>query len=101
MAHADNSDETFPVFPLTQHGWQALVDRLQLPPQQARIVELVLQNYGDKQIAAQLGLKVPTVRTYLRRTFDRLQVNGRLELVLKLFAASNEIIGPGDSHHRR
>src|ERR1700722_9324228 len=83
------ADEGFPARPLPPDKWQALVKTLQLPPQQIRIVELILRNHCDKQIAARMGLKVPTVRTYLRRIFERLEVGDRLELVLRLFAFSH------------
>jgi DNA-binding CsgD family transcriptional regulator len=77
--------------PIPSARWLAIIDRWHLPPQEARIVELILRNYCDKQIAVTMGLKVPTVRTYLRRAFDRFEVEGRLELVLKIFAASHRI----------
>jgi DNA-binding NarL/FixJ family response regulator len=83
------AEQNIPDFPLPPDKWQQLVQTLQLPPQQIRIVELILRNYCDKQIAAALGLKVPTVRTYLKRTFERLGVGDRLELVLRLFAMSH------------
>jgi DNA-binding CsgD family transcriptional regulator len=49
-------------------------------------VELILQDKKDKQIAAILGLKRPTVRTYLNRIFIHEGVTDRVELVLSLFA---------------
>jgi DNA-binding NarL/FixJ family response regulator len=91
MAHANSFDKVLTTLPIPPKRWQAMMQQLQLPPQQARIVELILRNYCDKQIASSMGLKVPTVRTYLRRTFDKLDVDGRMELVLKLFAASHSI----------
>jgi len=59
---------------------------LDLPPQQARIVSLILQGKRDKQIAAAMGLQRPTVRTHLARIFSRLGVADRMELVLRVFA---------------
>jgi DNA-binding CsgD family transcriptional regulator len=84
MAHQDG-------LPLPNALWMQLVEILQLPPQQIRIVELILRNCGDKQIAAALGIKVPTVRTYLHRIYERLDVNDRQQLVLKLFALSHDL----------
>jgi DNA-binding NarL/FixJ family response regulator len=83
------AEKNIPDLPLSPEKWQQLVETLQLPPQQIRIVELLLRNYCDKQIAAALGLKVPTVRTYLHRIFERLGVGDRIELVLRLFAMSH------------
>jgi len=64
----------------------AVVQPLGLPPRQAGIVGLSLQGKRDKQIAALLGLRRATVRTYLSRIFLRLGVADRMELVLCIFA---------------
>jgi DNA-binding NarL/FixJ family response regulator len=77
--------------PLPHDKWRQIADSLELPPRQARIVELILRNYCDKQIAAAMGLKVPTVRTYLTRIFHRLKVADRMELVLRIFTISHGI----------
>jgi len=71
----------------------AVVETLQLAPQQARIVELILRGLRDKQIAAELGLGVPTVRTYLKRVFVRVGVQDRVELVLRVFAVAWDLGG--------
>ena len=76
--------------PIPPNQWRLLIESLDLPPQQARIVELILCNRCDKQIAMKMGLRIPTVRTYLTRVYRRLGVSGRMELVLKLFALSHE-----------
>lgn len=89
------AEQNIPDLPLPPEKWQQLMERLQLPPQQIRIVELILRNCCDKQIAAALGLKVPTVRTYLQRIYARLDVGDRVELILRLFAMSH------DTHHHR
>jgi DNA-binding NarL/FixJ family response regulator len=77
--------------PLPADKWQQIMVSLQLPPQQIRIVELILRNCCDKQIATSLGVKVPTVRTYLHRIFERMGVGDRLELVLRIFAMSHQM----------
>jgi DNA-binding NarL/FixJ family response regulator len=88
------AEQEFPEIPLPHDKWERLKKTLQLPPQQLRIVELILRNHCDKQIAAALGLKVPTVRTYLHRIFERLGVGDRLELVLLLFSLSHRTDHP-------
>jgi DNA-binding NarL/FixJ family response regulator len=47
-----------------------------------------MQGRRDKQIAAELSLSPSTVRTHLRGVFARLDVQDRVELVLRVFAAS-------------
>lgn len=66
--------------------WTQVVEKLELPPQQARIVKGILHGMNDKQIAHQLGLSVPTVRTYLGRIFDRLRVDDRVQVILRVVA---------------
>jgi DNA-binding CsgD family transcriptional regulator len=87
-----------PPLPLPAEKWNQLIATLKLSPQQTRIVELILRNCGDKQIAAELGLKVPTVRTHLNRIFERLRIEDRGALVLMLFAASHQIAPPMNCH---
>jgi DNA-binding NarL/FixJ family response regulator len=81
--------EEIPDIPLPPALWTRVVETLDLPPQQLRIVELILRNRCDKQIAAALGIRVPTVRTYMHRIYERVGVGSRLELVLRLFAMSH------------
>ena len=57
-----------------------------LSPQQARIAALVMAGKPDKQIAWEMGLKRPTVRTYLSRMFLRFGVSDRTGLALRLYA---------------
>jgi DNA-binding NarL/FixJ family response regulator len=66
--------------------WDACVTALNLSPRQAGIVRLLLRGYGDKQIAAEMGLSKHTVRTYLKRIFDRFDVSDRTALVLRVLS---------------
>lgn len=72
--------------PLDGLSWDAVVRELELAPQQERIVRLIMQSKGDKQIARELGLAFPTVRTYLNRVFDRAGVEDRMQLVHRIYA---------------
>ena len=76
-------------FPLSILKWNRMSRKLALSAQQTRIVELILCNLSDKEIASQLGIKVPTVRTYLQRTYVRMGVEDRMGLVLKILKTSN------------
>lgn len=79
-------------FPFDAATWVRVVEVLGLPPQQARIVERLLCGMCDKQIALDLSLSVPTVRTYLGRIFDRLGVRDRVQLILRVFSIASEAI---------
>jgi DNA-binding NarL/FixJ family response regulator len=84
-----------PSLPLPTDKLASIVAKLDLSPQQARVVELILRNCCDKEIAAAMQLKVSTVRTYLSRLFARLGVENRVALVLKIFLESHAVDGNG------
>ncbi len=71
---------------LDAHEWRRVFGSLRLSRQQTRIVALVLEARSDKQIASELDLRLPTVRTYLRRLYHRNGCNSRVGLVLRVFA---------------
>jgi DNA-binding NarL/FixJ family response regulator len=76
--------------PLASETWDQVAESLSLSPQQRRIVELILCGMQDKQIALELKLSVPTVRTHLGRVFARTGVRDRVELLLRILAASQK-----------
>jgi DNA-binding NarL/FixJ family response regulator len=76
----------------TGDEWSRIVTALRLSPQQANIVGLIMQGRRDKQIARDLHLSPATVRTHLRGIFARLDVQDRVELVLRVFATSSKMI---------
>lgn len=56
--------------------------------QESRVVELLLQGKSNKQIAAQLGIKVRTAEFHLKNIYAKLKVASRTEAVLKLAGES-------------
>lgn len=75
-------------FPFDDQTWTRIASAFGLAPQEARTVERILCGMCDKQIAADLRIGVSTLRTYLRRIFDRLGVEDRVQLVLRVFIES-------------
>jgi len=53
-----------------------------LTPREEQIVNLVAEGIGNRDIAQQLGIKENTVKKSLLRTYDKLGVSNRIELVL-------------------
>ena len=70
--------------------WTELQRNLGLSRRQAQIVERLLCGRSDKQIARELEVSVPTVRTHLGRLFIRFDVADRCELILRMFAYFRE-----------
>ncbi|MCV0438131.1 MAG: LuxR C-terminal-related transcriptional regulator [Hydrogenophaga sp.] len=52
----------------------------QLSPRETAVARCVGQGLTDKEIARELGLGLPSVRTYLQRVFDKLGVHRRTAL---------------------
>ena len=75
---------------LSEEEWQAVIAALHLSPRHASIICLILQGKRDKQIAAELGMSIHTVRTHLSRLFQRLGVADRMELVLYVLSVRHE-----------
>jgi DNA-binding CsgD family transcriptional regulator len=53
-----------------------------LTPRQEQIVNLVVEGIGNREIAQQLHVKENTVKKSLLRTYEKLGVSNRVELVL-------------------
>jgi len=86
------------IFPLRPELWERVAIELHLPPQQTKIVEMLLRRMKCKEIAASLGLGEPTLRTYLRRIYDRLHVADQTELLIHIMAISHSLDGNKDGH---
>lgn len=71
--------------PFSDEEWVEVFQSLHMSPQQSRIIVLLVGGLGDKQIAQQLGIAIPTLRTHIGRIFTRLGVADRAELVLRIF----------------
>jgi DNA-binding NarL/FixJ family response regulator len=56
-----------------------------LSPRQSEVLRLIFDGKNDKQVAAALKIRTPTVRTHVRRLFQRLDVNDRTQLVIETF----------------
>lgn len=62
--------------------WTILFKELALSPRQTEVIKLLFKGHSDKQIARELKIAVPTVRTHLTRLFSRFNLQDRNELVL-------------------
>ena len=75
---------------LSGQEWAQLTQKLELTPRQAEIVQHLLLGKSDKQIARELSISVPTVRTHMGRLFQKLGLRDRVELILHVFACLRE-----------
>ncbi len=56
-----------------------------LSPRETEIINLLGKGCLYKEIAAQLGISVETVRTHIHHTYEKLHVRTRTEAVMKVF----------------
>lgn len=57
--------------------------RENLSPREVEVLERIARGRRVKEAAAELGVSVTTVQTYLRRIYEKLQVNSQAEAVAK------------------
>ena len=69
----------------TAKEWRAISSSLMLSPRQSEILRLIFDGKNDKQVAKALKIRAPTVRTHVRRLFERLEVRDRTQLVIETF----------------
>jgi len=74
----------------SEEQWSQLKEQLGLPPRQAEIARHIMHGKSDKQIARELGISLPTVRTHMTRLFRKLDLNDRVELILRVFTCLQE-----------
>jgi len=66
--------------------WQSIFRGLSLSPRQTQVIRMLFDGYCDKQIAEELGISVPTVRSHLQRLYARFRVQDRTALVIYIVA---------------
>jgi DNA-binding NarL/FixJ family response regulator len=54
-----------------------------LSPREREVLELLARGFLYKEISGSLGISVPTVNTYIRRIYEKLQVRSRAQAVAK------------------
>ena len=69
-------------------GWRAIVAEFDLSERQTDVAKGIVDGMTEKEIAAQLGISVNTVHVYVRRLFERLDVNSRSQVVSQVFVSS-------------
>lgn len=63
-----------------------------LSPRQREIVDLIIEGSPDKQIAAQVGISIHTVRHHLKEIYRVLGVNSRTMLLAKVFGQNEKFV---------
>lgn len=64
-------------FPTTTHLIEALT------PKELAVLKLIHQGHSNQQIADQLGLTIGTIKVYINRIYNKLEVTSRVQALLK------------------
>ena len=70
--------------PFSTSEWNVLAEELSLSARQAQIARGILEGMSDRQIAMDLNMQIPTVRTHLNRLFIKVDAENRNQLVLQI-----------------
>lgn len=68
---------------------QSQSDMEALSPREYSVLGLLTKGYLYKEIAEELGVSVPTVDTYIRRIYEKLQVHSRSQAIVKFLRQSS------------
>ncbi|HKW29106.1 MAG TPA: response regulator transcription factor [Verrucomicrobiae bacterium] len=71
------------VVALFQRSGQIRDDKTKLSPREQMVLESMAKGLTYKQSADQLGISIDTIRTYVRRIYEKLHVQSRAEAVAK------------------
>jgi DNA-binding CsgD family transcriptional regulator len=71
-----------------------------LTQQEANVALRVAAGKSPETIAEQLDLSIHTVRTHLKRTYDKVGVQGQTELAARLMAGPVGWLARADTTHR-
>ena len=74
--------------PLTAH----------LAPREQEVLDLLSKGYAYKQIAGHMDLNIGTVRTYIRRIYEKLHVNCRTDAVVKYLGVTSSTVHLDTKH---
>jgi len=66
-----------------QHSRPSLPEETPLSPREQEVLDLLARGYLYKEIADALNISVPTVNTYIRRIYEKLQVRSRSQAVAR------------------
>jgi RNA polymerase sigma factor (sigma-70 family) len=61
-----------------------------ISPREEEILKLLTKGFRYKEIADQLSISIETVRTHLRRIYEKLQVSSRTEAVVKFLGQTKD-----------
>lgn len=65
-------------------------DGVKLSPRELEVLDLLARGYGFKEVAARLDISMPSVKTYVRRMYEKLHVCSRSQAVARYAQLAGE-----------
>ena len=85
-ARGDNAREGAPGLSLVPGGSMAVKRRPEdLTPREQEILQLLMKGFSYKMIAAELTVSIETIRTHIKRIYEKLHVHSASEAIAKIF----------------
>lgn len=82
---------------LNEAAWERLAEKLKLSPREIQIVQGVLEDRKEGEIARRLRMSPHTVHTHMERLHGKLSVRTRAEMILKILTAFLLMTAEADS----
>ena len=60
-----------------------------LTPREQEVLNLLIEGRFYKEIAQALGIGIDTVRTHIRKVYDKLHIHSRTEIIMKFGKKGN------------
>ncbi len=76
---------------LGEEHWLCIKRQFHLSPRELQVAKLVCQGCNNEEIAADLKMKLGTVKTHIRNVYRRIQVSSKMEMLLKFVDSINKL----------
>jgi DNA-binding CsgD family transcriptional regulator len=77
---------------ISPEAWRSIAYSLGLSPREVEVLQCILDDQHDNDIAATLGLSRHTIRTYLKRLRAKLGCGSRVRLVERVFTEYSALL---------
>ena len=72
---------------LNAEAWECLAQKLKLSPREVQILQVLLEDQRESEIARRLRVSPHTVHAHMDRLHGKLSVRSQVELILKILTA--------------
>jgi DNA-binding NarL/FixJ family response regulator len=79
---------------IARNEWLYIQRKYRLSPRELEVAERVCQGLTNSEIAADLGVKMGTVKTHLKSVFNKTRRRSKIRLLLKFLDDVNELYKP-------